>query len=344
MFLSAIARSWKEQGIATKKSIPQVVSLVKTNRRVDEIARMKGYSKGMVTDVAIVGQQDFDYSGYSMEFMDLCLDTEELVQRHKEYGRRTIETGFELGRNLLQIKAGAKHGDYQRYLDSIGLSRTTAYHWTRKVEEFMIGETFDIEHLEAGVIETTVEVISDGEGTPYKYATNADEALEHAQNYTGHENDGEEWDENTIIESEPNLSNGNTSEVSSIQSSPSVPVPIPTQEPKRQRTGGYRGKHTDDDGNTIAVPDAYPENFGKKSWQGWSPGIRTIKDTGNAKLNWSVQGQAFQFGPHIQPEQMEDLVILGIDWLTAQGHARTDFIRKLKPSIDTFQQVMRTTK
>jgi hypothetical protein len=135
----------------------------------------------MTTDVTIIKRgvvqhlgENFDYSGYDQDFIDLCRNTQQLVQKHQEYGRRTIETGIELGNRLIQIKAGMKYGDYQPYLDMIGLNKATAYYWVRKVDEIAQQEKFNIKLLEAGVIETTLEIIPDEE---YPYATNADEAL-----------------------------------------------------------------------------------------------------------------------------------------------------------------------
>jgi hypothetical protein len=196
------------------------------------------------------------------------------------------------------------------------------------------------------------------EDTPYEYETSENGLADNLEGALNDQDVLEDQDALADLDTteqpdqsngvQPNESNGHNQEEPQTQSVPDQSNGYTPQSPprgsNRQSTGGYRGKNTDDDGNTIAIPDDYPKNFGKKSWQGWSPGIRTIRDTGNAKLNWNVQGQAFQFGPHITPEQMEDLIVLEVDWLTAQGYANTDFINKLKPGIDTYQQVMRVTK
>jgi hypothetical protein len=95
---------------------------------------------------------------------------------YKTFGRRTIEKGLELGDKLIQVKDGSKHGDFMRIVQAdFDLNHNTANYWMDKVRTKEL-EILNIKNLDVGVIETTAVVISDGEDTPYRYATNADEA------------------------------------------------------------------------------------------------------------------------------------------------------------------------
>ena len=87
----------------------------------------------------------FDWDGCDEATNALRIKNARDVQTFRQYGRRTIEKGLEIGKDLCELKERLPHGGLTAHLQEIDLPYDTAYYWMRKSREF---ETFDIKGLD----------------------------------------------------------------------------------------------------------------------------------------------------------------------------------------------------
>lgn len=91
----------------------------------------------------------FDYSGCDDRTIELCKATARIASAYGTFTRRTVEKGYELGRNLNEIKERLKHGQFMPYVASIGVPHHVANYWMDKVR--VQPEIIDIYNLPTGI-------------------------------------------------------------------------------------------------------------------------------------------------------------------------------------------------